>query len=133
MDSVKERKDETIKLLEWGFREYVNVNLFEENETIIEADVWLGNKAIIDLITKDTINFTLHKKNISNYSATVVYNNPIAAPISVNTQYGKLIIKNTFKGDITYPLYAKKNIKKAGIFKKISSAFSYFVFGGYAK
>ncbi len=133
MDSIKERKDETIKLLEWGFREYVNVNLFEENETIIEADVWLGNKAIIDLITKDTINFTLHKKNISNYSATVVYNNPIAAPISVNTQYGKLIIKNTFKGDITYPLYAKENIKKAGIFKKISSVFSYFVFGGYAK
>ena len=38
MDSVKERKDETIKLLEWGFREYVNINLYEENETIIEAD-----------------------------------------------------------------------------------------------
>ena len=47
MDSVKERKDETIKLLEWGFREYVNINLFKENETIIEADVWLGDKAII--------------------------------------------------------------------------------------
>ena len=29
MDSVKERKDETIKLLEWGFREYINVNLFD--------------------------------------------------------------------------------------------------------
>tara|TARA_A100001011_G_scaffold388784_1_gene469094 strand:- start:1455 stop:2627 length:1173 start_codon:yes stop_codon:yes gene_type:complete len=133
MDSVKERRDETIKLLEWGFREYVNVNLFEKNEAIIEVDVWLGNKAIIELITKEDINFTLRKKNINNYSASVVYNNPIAAPIKTNIQYGKLVIKNTFKGTLTYPLYAKQNINKAGIFKKISSAFSYFIFGGYAE
>ena len=29
-------------------------------------------------------------------------------------------------------VFAKENIKKAGIFRKISSAFSYLVFGGYA-
>ena len=133
MDNVKERKDETIKLLEWGFREYININLFNKNETIIEADVWLGDKPIIDLITKENINFTLQKKNINNYAAKVVYNNPIPAPIYSNTVYGKLIIKNTFKGDLVYPLYAKENIKKAGAFKKISSAISFFLFGGYAE
>ena len=133
MNSVKERKDETIKLLEWGFREYVNINLFSQNETIIEADIWLGDKAIVDLITKENINFTLQKKNINNYSAKVVYNNPIPAPIKPNTEYGKLIIQNTFKGDLIYSLYARENIKKAGVFKKISSAFSFFIFGGYAE
>ncbi len=133
MESVKERKDETIKLLEWGFREYVNVNLFDKNETIIEADVWLGDKAIMDLITHQNVNFTLQKKNINNYSAKVVYNNPVPAPIKQNTEYGKLIIENTFKGTLVYPLYAREKIKKAGVFKKISSAFSFFIFGGYAK
>ena len=62
MESVKERNDETIKLFEWGFREYVNINLFDKNETIIEADVWLGDKAIIDLFTNKNVNFTLQKK-----------------------------------------------------------------------
>ena len=133
LDSVKERKDETIKLLEWGFREFVNINLFEENETIIEADVWLGDKSIIDLITKNNVNFTLHKRNINNYSAKVIYNNPLPAPINTDTEYGKLIIQNTFKGDLEYPLYAKESIKKAGVFKKISSALSFFIFGGYAE
>ena len=133
MESVKERKDETIKLLEWGFREYININLFEKNETIIEADVWLGDKAIIDLITNQNVHFTLQKKNINNYSAKVVYNNPISAPINQNTEYGKLIIENTFKGTLEYPLYAREQIKKAGVFKKISSAFSFFIFGGYAE
>ena len=133
MESVKERNDETIKLFEWGFREYVNINLFDKNETIIEADVWLGDKAIIDLFTNKNVNFTLQKKNITNYSAKVIYNNPIPAPIKANTEYGKLIIQNTFKGDLVYPLYAKENVEKAGIFKKISSALSFFIFGGYAE
>ncbi len=133
MDSVKERKDETIKLFEWGFREYVNINLFNANETIIEADVWLGDKSIIDLITKNNVNFTLNKRNINNYTAKVIYNNPLAAPINTDTEYGKLIIQNTFKGDLEYPLYAKESIKKAGIFKKISSSLSFFIFGGYAE
>ena len=133
MESVKERNDETIKLFEWGFREYVNINLFDKNETIIEADVWLGDKAIIDLFTNRNVNFTLQKKNITNYTAKVIYNNPIPAPIKANTEYGKLIIQNTFKGDLVYPLYAKENVEKAGIFKKISSALSFFIFGGYAE
>ena len=70
---------------------------------------------------------------IKNYSAKVVYNNPIPAPIKQNTEYGKLIIENTFKGPLVYPLYAREKIKKAGFFKKISSAFSFFIFGGYAE
>ena len=57
MDNVKERKDETIKVLEWAFREYTNINLFSKGDTIIEADVWLGKKAIIDLVAKNQITF----------------------------------------------------------------------------
>ena len=75
----------------------------------------------------------MHKRNISNYSAKVIYNNPLPAPINTDTEYGKLIIQNTFKGDLEYPLYAKESIKKAGVFKKISSALSFFIFGGYAE
>ena len=70
---------------------------------------------------------------INNYSAKVIYNNPLPAPINTDTEYGKLIIQNTFRGDLEYPLYAKESIKKAGIFKKISSALSFFIFGGYAE
>ena len=92
-----------------------------------------GDNSIIDLITKNKENFTLHKRNINNYTAKVIYNNPLPAPINTDTEYGKLIIQNTFKGDLEYPLYAKESIKKAGIFKKISSALSFFIFGGYAE
>ncbi len=133
MESARERKEETIKIFEWAFREYVNVHLFNQNETIIEADVWLGKKALIDLITNKDIKFTLKKKNLKKYTAKVVYNSPIQAPIEKNKEYAKILITNTISGKIEYPLYAKENIKKAGVFKKLSSALSYFIFGGYAE
>ncbi len=132
METIKERKEETIKLLEWAFREYINVDLFKSFETIIEADVWLGKKAIVELVTKEDVYFTLLKKNTKKYNAKVIYENPIAAPINDNTKYGTLLVTNTINGDIEFPLYAKEKIRKAGVFKKISSAFSFFIFGGYA-
>ena len=132
MDNAKERKDETIKVLEWAFREYTNIKLFSKGDSIIEADVWLGKKAIIDLVAKNDILFTLQKKNKKKFQAKVILNSPIQAPISKDETYGKIIISDTINGNIEYSLVAKENIKKAGIFRKISSAFSYLIFGGYA-
>ena len=110
-----------------------NIKLFKKGDNIIEADVWLGNKAIIDLVSTEDILFTLKKKNKNKFKAKVVFESPIKSPILKDTVYGKLIITDTINGDIEYPLVAKEDIKKAGIFRKISSAFSYLVFGGYAQ
>ena len=133
MENNKERRDETTKVIEWAFREYTNVNLFKANEPIVEADVWLGNKAIVDLITKYDVEFTIPKKNLKTYTAKVLYNSPIEAPINKDSIYGKLVVSNTINGQIEYQLYANEVIKKAGVFKKLSSAISYFIFGGYAE
>ena len=133
MKSMKERRKEAIKLFEWAFREYTNINLFADEESIIEADVWLGKKAIIDLYSKENIVLTVKRKNIKDFKAKVIYDSPIPAPIYKDREYAKLVISNTVKGNLVYPLFAKEEIEKAGIFKKISSAISYIIFGGYAE
>ena len=133
MDSMKERKNEAIQLFEWAFREYSNVKLFKQKETILEADVWLGKKAILELYSKKDIIFTLKRKDMGNFAAKVIYNSPIPAPVIKDQEYAKLVVSNTIKGDIIYPLYAQESIEKAGIIKKISSAIGYLIFGGYAE
>ncbi len=133
MESARDRKNEAIKLFEWAFREYTNIKLYNKNDIILESDVWLGKKAIIELYSKNDVLFTIPKKNLKNYQAKVIYSSPIAAPIIKDKEYAKLIITGTIDGDIEYPLYAKNNIEKAGVFKKITSAVSYLIFGGYAE
>ena len=133
MESMKERKDEATKLFDWGFREFSNIKLFSKEETIIEADIWLGKKAILDLYSQKDIIFTVKRKDIKNFKAKVVYDSPIPAPIYKDKKYADLVVSGTISGDILYPLYAKENIDKAGIFRKISSAIGYLIFGGYAE
>ena len=133
MESKKERKKESIKLFEWAFREYTNVSLFKKDEAIIEADVWLGKKAIVELYSKKDVLFTIHKKDLRKFQALVSYNSPIPAPIKENVEYAKLVITNTVNGNLEYSLFAKNKIEKAGIFKKLTSALSYLIFGGYAE
>src|SRR5262249_616405 len=38
MASIKARDEETIKLLDWGFREFVNKELFKAGDTVSDAD-----------------------------------------------------------------------------------------------
>ena len=77
--------------------------------------------------------FTIHKKDLRKFQALVSYNSPIPAPIKENVEYAKLVITNTVNGNLEYSLFAKNKIEKAGIFKKLTSALSYLIFGGYAE
>ena len=133
LDSDKDRKTESIKLFEWAFREFKNIKLFSKEETIMEADVWLGEKPIIELYSKEDVLFTIKRENLKNYSAKLVYSNPISAPVIRDKEYARLIISKTINKEKSYPLYSKDDVKKAGIFRKITSAFSYLLFGGYAE
>ena len=60
------RSSESLKLLNWGFR---NTNTFEvskKGETIFELDAWLGRKNKINATTKDDYYITINKKDIRN-------------------------------------------------------------------
>ena len=133
LKNEKERKEETKKLFEWAYKNFTNIRLFKKNDVIQQADVWIGKKAVTDLYSNQDIFFTIKKEDKKKYTAKVVFNNPIVAPIDLNTAYGKVIITDTVKGKIEYPLYSKEIINKAGFFKKITTALSYIIFGGYAE
>ena len=133
LNSKKERKDESIKLLDWAFREFVNIDLFDTNEDVIQADVWLGEDDLVGLISRNPIKVTVSKNKLKNINVKVIYESPIKSPINLNDSYAKLFIDNTVQGDLIFPLYANKDIKKAGAIRRIFSALSYIIFGAYAE
>lgn len=133
LKSEKERKEESKRLLEWAYRNFTNIKLYKKEDVVQQVDVWIGKKAVTDLFSNDDILFTVSKNNKDKFKAKVVFSNPIVAPVKTDKVYGKLVIDNTVKGIIEYPLYSRENISKAGFFKKITTAISYLIFGGYAE
>ena len=71
-----------------------------------------------------------HKKTIDK---NIIFSDIGCFTIKNDKIYGRLVINNTVRGDIEYPLYSEEEIEKAGFFKKITSALSFIIFGGNAE
>jgi D-alanyl-D-alanine carboxypeptidase (penicillin-binding protein 5/6) len=123
------RSSQSLKLLNWGFR---NTNTFEiskKDETIFEIDTWLGVKSKIEATTKEDFYVTINKKDIRYLTVLLDYKGPIQAPIYKDTEIAKIIVTqkdNTIK---EIPLYAAEDVKKVNFFKSLLTSLNYLIWG----
>ena len=123
------RSSQSLKLLNWGFR---NTNTFEiskKDETIFEIDTWLGVKPKINATSKEDLYITINKKDIRYLTVSLDYKGPIQAPIYKDTEIAKIIVTqkdNTIK---EIPLYAAENVNKVNFFKSLLTSLNYLIWG----
>ena len=123
------RSSESLKLLNWGFR---NTNTFEiskKDESFFELDTWLGTKNKIKATTKEDYYVTINKKDISHLTISLDYEGPIEAPINKGTQVANIVV--SMKNEVlkTLPLYAAEDLKKVNIFKSLLTSLNYLIWG----
>ncbi len=123
------RSSESLKLLNWGFR---NTNTFEvskKNLTTFELDTWLGKNSKVKAVSKEDYYITISKKNIRNLNVFLKYDGPIVAPIRKNDKIAELVVSN--KGEVlkSLPLYAAEDIKKVNFFKSLITSINYLIWG----
>ena len=123
------RSSESLKLLNWGFR---NTNTFEISKkgvTKFKLDTWLGKKDQISATTKEDFYVTINKKDIRHLSVSLEYNGPISAPIDKGTEIANLIVSNKDEVIKKLPLFADENIKKVNVFKSLLTSLNFLIWG----
>ena len=123
------RSSESLKLLNWGYR---NTNTFEiskKGKTFFELDTWLGRKDKILATTKEDFYITINKKDISHLNVSLEYNGPISAPIKTGSQVANLIIAKKNEVIKKLPLYAVEDLKKVNFFKSLLTSLNYLIWG----
>ena len=128
-DTKNLRSTESLKLLNWGFR---NTNTFEISKKevpMFELDTWLGKKNKIKVSSKDDYYVTINKKNINHLKISLEYDGPIKAPVEKGKQVANIIISK--KGEImkSVPLYAAEDLKKVNFFKSLITSLNYLIWG----
>ena len=129
MTSMRQRKQESSRLLNSAFREYKKLNLYDLNETVSEAKIFLGEKDTVSLIVKDKIDLLVNSVEQREMKVKVIWNEPISAPVKKDTVLGSLSIEIPNKESLSYQLYARENIQKQGFLKRISSTIDYIIWG----
>ena len=123
------RSSESLKLLNWGFR---NTNTFEiskKDETIFELNTWLGIKDKIKAMPNEDYYLTINKKNIGHLSVSLEYDGPILAPVKKGDQIANIIVSKKDKKIKTLPLYAAEDLKKVNFFKSLVTSLNYLIWG----
>ncbi len=128
-ETKKLRSSESLKLLNWGFR---NTNTFEvskKGESFFELDVWLGIKDKIKATTKENFYVTIDKKDIKYLTVTLKYDGPISAPIQKGQQVAKIIVSKKDENIQSIPLYATEDLRKVNFFKSLLTSLNYLIWG----
>ena len=128
LNSDKERINETKKLVNWSFREFITLDLYEAGDTIQSAKVWLGKEPFVPLVLNDDLVITIKKKNIDKYKIKLIYETPIISPIKKGDKVAEL---HLIEGDSIKikNIYAGKNIDKISRFYRSFSIVNYLLFG----
>ena len=129
MTSMRQRKQESSRLLNSAFREFKKLKIYNLNETVTKAKVFLGESDNISLIVKDEINLLLNSVEQREMKVKATWEEPISATVRKDTVLGSLTIEIPNKTVLSYPLYAGNDIQKQGFIKRIGSTIDYIIWG----
>ena len=116
LEKAAQRKDEAVKLLDWGFKSFGAVRVFDEGEIIGKARVWGGTTWYVPLAAKGEVTFTLPKYPANQrLSAEIVYKAPLKPPVKKGDQVATLKISSSSSASTEVPLYATEDVRKGGI------------------
>jgi D-alanyl-D-alanine carboxypeptidase (penicillin-binding protein 5/6) len=108
---------ESMKLLDWGFANYMAVPIVEKGAGVERLRVNKGMEKEIQLVAADELNLLLTKGQNKNLEKKVVADSSINAPIEQGQKCGELIVLRDNKEIGKVDLVAEKNINKAGFGK----------------
>ncbi len=119
LTSMRQRAEESERLLEWGFREFDNVVLFRAAETVEEIPVYLGERPNVPLVAGRDLVLTLPRQWRRNLQAKLRYEAPVPAPIAKGQELGRLFVSGQGVPEMEVPLIAGADVDRLGLLPRI--------------
>ena len=130
LNSMKQRGKESKRLIELAFRETYLLRIFQNNDILGTANVWLGNKSKINLIAEKPFKILVNRSSLRMIKTTLLWNDPVKAPIKIGQNIGTINIYIPGKDTLILNLVSKDNVDGLGPIDKMKSAINYLIFGG---
>lgn len=125
LQSIKDRGDESVRLMEWGYRNFESKKLVIAGEEISTAETWLGATPDISMVASKDVYVVMPKARRNEIKLTASYVAPIMAPIKKGTEIGTLKIEVPEQLPVTIPLLAGVDLERKGMFGRALDRFHY--------
>jgi D-alanyl-D-alanine carboxypeptidase (penicillin-binding protein 5/6) len=117
--SERERKVESKKLLNYGFRFFETFTPYNAGEKFASNRIWMGDKEQVDLgILVDTP-ITIPRGQRKNLKANIELNQQLEAPLAKGAVVGTLFLQLDGEDVSSYPLVALEEVNKGSWFSQL--------------
>ena len=119
LSTADERRDDARRLLEWGFRNFSEVKLFDAGEVVGHARIWGGQRMYMPLTGQGEVNIVLprHPPN-QRLTARIIYKGPLKPPLKKGEQVATLRVTTSTEAMNEVPLYAAEDVGVGGVMRR---------------
>ena len=119
LGSRRDRKSEAVKLINWGYRNFSNYDLFEPDEVVGSVRVWGGEKFYVPVKGEGAIKVILSKvPTRQRLTAEIVYNAPLKPPVRKGDQVAVLRVTSANNAVNNVPLYAAEDVEEGSVVRR---------------
>ncbi|MCO5545891.1 D-alanyl-D-alanine carboxypeptidase family protein [Xylella fastidiosa] len=121
--SEKKRAEDSLALLNWGFRFFETHTLYEPGKVVIKHKIWKGQVSEVQLGVPRPLFVTVQRGRYNDLKPSIEVPRNLEAPIKPGQSVGK--VKVTLDGKVVaqVPLTAMAGVEKGGFFKRLWDAF----------
>jgi D-alanyl-D-alanine carboxypeptidase (penicillin-binding protein 5/6) len=112
------REREVLRLLNYGFRNFVSVLLFKKGEALLQLPVWKGTEGQVELLAEEDGVVTVSIPKQADVTWQAKTSERLFAPIDSGQTLGQAVITIQDKVAMSVPLLAGKDIPQAGFFRR---------------
>ena len=128
LKTMKERGEESVRLINWGFREFDNYAVLKKDVKVVSVPVWLGEVKAVGAVPADDVVLTLPKGKQKQIVAHVKYKSPMKAPVKKGEEIASLSLSVPDRQDVVIPLYADRTVKRLGYFGRLKETAAHILF-----
>lgn len=127
--NATKRTQEISRALNFGFNNFVAINIKNAGEVVAYLPAWLGNNKWLPVYCAQNIGITMPKMQNISYKLSINYLWPLKAPITKNTPVAKLLLELSNGSSYSFNLLAYQDMPSSNFFGKIYQQLSFLLFG----
>ena len=124
MSSMKERAEESEKLMTWALMNFKNEKVVTKGEVIQNVPVIYGKTDSVDVAAAQDVIITKPTSDTGSAKTELQVTTPLKAPLKEGDTVGNLLVTTSTGEKITVPVVAASSIEEAPFYKKLWQKFT---------
>jgi D-alanyl-D-alanine carboxypeptidase (penicillin-binding protein 5/6) len=122
LETEKQRAEESERIVNWAFRQFVEKTVVTKGTEFAQVPVWLGDLEQIGLVASQDVTMLIPALVQGDIPAQMSFRSPLRAPIAEGEKLGELLINVEDMPEVRIDLLANRAVAKGGFLPHIRTA-----------